>query len=99
MIPDLLAPEQITVTSGADPLVEITLRNGALCFPEFDDLTNPNVVHDNRVAPGIPGRNPLPGIEDELRATLPFWLTGTWSLEDDEATRAPGRAYAGTGGT
>ena len=89
MIPVLLAPEQITVTSGADPGVEITLRNGAWFFPEFDDLTNPNVVHDNRIAPGIPGRNPLPGIEDELRATLPFWLTGSWSLEGDEATTNP----------
>ena len=38
MIPVLLAPEQVTVTSGADPMVDITLRNGALFFPELDDL-------------------------------------------------------------
>lgn len=51
MIPVLLAPEQVTVTSGADPMVDITLRNGALFFPELDDLSNPNVLFDNRVAP------------------------------------------------
>lgn len=90
MIPVLLAPEQVTVTSGADPMVTIDLRNRALFFPEFDDLSNPNVLFDNRVAPGIPGRNVLPGIEDELRATLPFWLTGTWDLEADaEPSVAP----------
>ena len=86
MIPVLLAPEQVTVTSGADPMVDITLRNGALFFPELDDLSNPNVLFDNRVAPGVPGRNVLDGIEDELRATLPFWLTGTWDLEADSAS-------------
>lgn len=86
MIPVLLAPEQVTVTSGADPMVDITLRNGALFFPELDDLSNPNVLFDNRVAPGVPGRNILDGIEDELRATLPFWLTGTWDLEADSAS-------------
>ncbi len=86
----LLAPEQVTVTSGVNPGVTVTLRNEGLFFPELDDLTDPNPVYENRVAPGLSGRTALAGIEDELRATLPFWLTGHWDIEADAApTESP----------
>lgn len=43
------------------------------------DLANlwvPTVLYDNRVAPGLTGQTALEGVQDELRTSLPFRMTG-----------------------
>ena len=74
---EVFAPEQLTVTSGLNPAVEIDLLAPAWMVLDLARLSIPNILIDNREAPGGTGSNPLPGAELELRAALPFWITGS----------------------
>lgn len=78
--------EQITVTSGIDPGVDITLRNPAWVVMETRGLSIPQVLIDNRIIPGEVGTVELPGAENELRTSLPFQITGTHFVDDTAHT-------------
>ena len=73
----VFAPESLVVTSGLDGTTEIDCLCAAWVFLDLGNLSVPAVSFDNRAAPGVPGSNELPGIEDELRTSLPFQITGT----------------------
>lgn len=73
---EVFSPEQLTVTSGADPGVEVDLLCPSWLVLDLADLSIPAISLDNRAAPGVPGSNELDPIEDELRVSLPFHLGG-----------------------
>ncbi len=73
--------EQITVTSGIDPGVEVTLRNNAWVVMEARGLSIPQILIENRIIPGEVGTVELAGAETELRTTLPFQMTGDYPPE------------------
>lgn len=81
-VPEVFGIEQITVTSGFDAS-PITLRNQAWVVMEMRSLSVPQVVIDNRIAPGIVGSTELPGAELELRTSLPFQITGAVDPDGD----------------
>lgn len=74
-VPEVFGIEQITVTSGFDAS-PITLRNQAWVVMEMRSLSVPQVVIDNRIAPGIVGSTELPGAELELRTSLLLQMSG-----------------------
>lgn len=76
--------EQITVTSGIDPGLEITLRNNAWVVMETRGLSIPQVLIENRIIPGEVGTVELPGAENELRTSLPFQMTGDYPPDGDQ---------------
>lgn len=81
-VPEVFGIEQITVTSGLDDS-EITLRNAAWVVMEARGLSIPQVLVENRVAPGAVGSTELPGAELELRTSLPFQITGAVDPDGD----------------
>ena len=66
---EMFAPEQLTI-NGVDML------GPAWIVLDMSNLWIPTATWDNRVAPGVAGSNAEPGIENELRTSLPFKLTG-----------------------
>mgnify|MGYP000729993292 CR=1 FL=1 len=83
---EVFGGENIVVTSGIDPGVTVSLRNDAWVVLETRGLSIPQVIIENRVAPGEVGSTELPGAENELRTSLPFQITGTHFVD--------GTAYA-----
>jgi hypothetical protein len=73
----VFAPESLIVVSGLDGVTEVDCLCAAWVFLDLGNLSVPAVSFDNRPAPGVPGSNELPGIEDELRTSLPFQISGT----------------------
>ena len=71
---EVFAPEQLTV-NGVDLICP------AWMVLDLADLWDPVTVYENRPSPGIGGTNPLPGIQDQLVASLPFKLVGSVDWE------------------
>lgn len=71
--------EQLTINS-------VDMRCAAWVLLDLADLWDPRTVFENRPSPGIGGTNPLPGVQDELVVSLPFWLTGSVDWEGNPYT-------------
>lgn len=66
---EVFAPEQLVIN-------DIDMLCPAWMVLDLANLWIPTVVHENRVNPGVAGSRPLDGAIDELRTTLPFYITG-----------------------
>lgn len=66
--------EQLTINS-------VDTIGPAWIWRDLSNLWIPTSTFANRVAPGVPGSSPLPGIQDELHTSLPFWISGTCDWE------------------
>lgn len=75
-VPGVFGIEQITVTSGLDGTTPITLRNYAWAVLETRGLSIPQILIDNRNAPGGKGSTALAGAELEVRTSLPLQMSG-----------------------
>lgn len=86
--PDIFAPEQVLVTSGVDPGLDIPLLHPAWMVLDLVKWSVPTRVVDNRPRPGETGSVALDAAVDELRTSNRFLLTGTVDLDGEPAENA-----------
>ena len=70
----VFAPEQLTINS-------VDTLGPAWLWLDLANLWIPTSTWQNRIASGAVGSNPLPGIQDELITSLPFWVWGRCDWE------------------
>lgn len=66
---EVFDPEQLTIN-------DVPMRCAAWMVLDLENLWIPTISFDNRVAPGVAGSVPFDGSFEEIRTSLPFWITG-----------------------
>jgi hypothetical protein len=85
---EIFDPEQVVVTSGADPLVDIPLLCPAWMVLDLVKWSVPTKIVENRPNLGEVGSVALDSATDELRTSNRFLLTGTVDQDGAPATDA-----------
>lgn len=80
----VFAPEQVTVTSGIDPMLDIPLLCPAWMVLDFVKWSVPTKVVENRPNLGGVGSVALETAVDELRTSNRFLITGTVDRDGEE---------------